>query len=95
MEPLATLHHFVHPQWFEKLGAFEREENISLFLAWTRLAFQCALTAHIGRRNDRCRLMHGTTPLFKKVWMFVLADMHNWPVPDSRYKRLRSAACQR
>ena len=42
MEPLATLHHFVHPQWFEKLGAFEREENIALFLAWTRLAFQCA-----------------------------------------------------
>ncbi|KAK9824973.1 hypothetical protein WJX81_001475 [Elliptochloris bilobata] len=40
MEPMATLHHFVHPQWFEELGAFEREENIALFLAWCRLAFQ-------------------------------------------------------
>lgn len=47
MEPLATLHHFVHPQWFEKLGAFEREENIALFLDWTRLAFQCAPTSKL------------------------------------------------
>ncbi|CAK0742117.1 hypothetical protein CVIRNUC_001373 [Coccomyxa viridis] len=40
MEPLATLHHFVHPQWFEELGAFEKEENISLFLDWVRTAFE-------------------------------------------------------
>lgn len=40
MEPMATLHHFVHPQWFEELGAFERQENISLFLDWVRLAFE-------------------------------------------------------
>jgi len=25
---MATLHHFVHPMWFEELGAFEKEENI-------------------------------------------------------------------
>jgi hypothetical protein len=37
-----TLHHFVHPQWFEALGAFEREENIGLFLDWCRVAFRCA-----------------------------------------------------
>ena len=43
MEPLVTLHHFVHPQWFEALGAFEREENIGLFLDWCRVAFRCAL----------------------------------------------------
>lgn len=40
MEPLATLHHFVHPQWFEELGGFEKEENIPLFMAWVRLAFE-------------------------------------------------------
>lgn len=28
LEPMVTLHHFVHPQWFESLGGFEREENI-------------------------------------------------------------------
>ncbi len=40
MEPLATLHHFVHPEWYERLGAFEKEENLGLFLAWVRLAFE-------------------------------------------------------
>ena len=40
MEPLATLHHFVHPQWFEELGAFEKEENISLFLEWVKVAYE-------------------------------------------------------
>lgn len=40
MEPLATLHHFVHPQWFEELGAFEKEDNISLFLNWVRVAYE-------------------------------------------------------
>ena len=44
MEPLATLHHFVHPEWFEQRDAFEKEENIGLFLAWVRLAFECAHT---------------------------------------------------
>lgn len=29
--PMATMHHFVHPQWFEKLGAFEKLENIAIF----------------------------------------------------------------
>lgn len=42
MEPLVTLHHFVHPQWFEELGGFAKEENIDLFLDWVRLAFLCA-----------------------------------------------------
>ena len=40
--PLATLHHFVHPQWFEDLGAFEKEENIPLYLTWVELAYRCA-----------------------------------------------------
>eukprot|EP00878_Enallax_costatus_P007609 GHUV01007967.1.p1 GENE.GHUV01007967.1~~GHUV01007967.1.p1 ORF type:complete len:378 (+),score=113.54 GHUV01007967.1:966-2099(+) len=33
--PNATLHHFVHPQWFEDLGGFEREENIKHFVSWS------------------------------------------------------------
>lgn len=39
--PLATLHHFVHPMWFEKLGAFEKEANIPLYLSWVQLAYKC------------------------------------------------------
>ena len=41
IEPLVTLHHFVHPQWFEDLGGFEKAENIAHFLAWTELAYRC------------------------------------------------------
>jgi beta-glucosidase/6-phospho-beta-glucosidase/beta-galactosidase len=40
MVPLATLHHFVHPQWFEDLGGFEKEANIEHFLSWTELAYR-------------------------------------------------------
>ena len=29
--PMVTMHHFVHPQWFEALGAFEKLENIKIF----------------------------------------------------------------
>ena len=32
IEPLVTLHHFVHPQWFEELGGFTKLENIDLFV---------------------------------------------------------------
>ena len=37
--PMVTLHHFVHPQWFEKLGAFEKEENIYYFVRFCELVF--------------------------------------------------------
>lgn len=40
MEPFVTLHHFVHPMWFERMGAFEREENISLFVEYSIAAFR-------------------------------------------------------
>lgn len=30
--PFATLHHFTHPGWFEDLGAFENDDNISIFV---------------------------------------------------------------
>jgi beta-glucosidase len=45
--PLATLHHFVHPQWFEDIGAFEKEENIPLYLTWVELAFRRAQTGAV------------------------------------------------
>ncbi len=39
IEPMITLHHFTHPQWFEQLGAFEREENIKHFVEFSKLVF--------------------------------------------------------
>lgn len=33
-----TLHHFVHPTWFEDNGGFEKEENIADFVAFASFA---------------------------------------------------------
>ena len=38
--PMVTLHHFVHPQWFEELGAFEKEENILYFVKFCAFVFE-------------------------------------------------------
>ena len=37
--PVLTLHHFTHPLWFEQLGAFEKEENISIFVSFCKKVF--------------------------------------------------------
>jgi beta-glucosidase len=38
--PVATLHHFVHPAWFEKLGGFENVWNIRYFLRFSQYVFE-------------------------------------------------------
>ena len=38
--PVVTLHHFTHPIWFEKLGAFEKEENSKYFVAFSKIIFE-------------------------------------------------------
>ncbi|KXZ56250.1 hypothetical protein GPECTOR_1g218 [Gonium pectorale] len=40
LQPMVTLHHFVHPDWFQRLGGFEREENIGYFVSWALTAFR-------------------------------------------------------
>ena len=47
IEPMITLHHFTHPQWFEELGAFEKEENIKYFVVFSKKVF--------ARYNDRVK----------------------------------------
>ena len=32
LEPMVTLHHFVHPLWFDALSGFENAENIGHFV---------------------------------------------------------------
>ena len=34
-----TVHWFVHPLWFQDIGAFTKEENIEVFVEWAKLAF--------------------------------------------------------
>ncbi|NJR42133.1 MAG: glycoside hydrolase family 1 protein [Akkermansiaceae bacterium] len=38
LEPVATLHHFVHPKWFEDIGGFLEETNLPLFVKFCELA---------------------------------------------------------
>eukprot|EP01024_Parvocaulis_polyphysoides_P036213 TRINITY_DN32217_c1_g1_i2.p1 TRINITY_DN32217_c1_g1~~TRINITY_DN32217_c1_g1_i2.p1 ORF type:complete len:466 (+),score=25.36 TRINITY_DN32217_c1_g1_i2:170-1567(+) len=40
IEPNATLHHFVHPAWFDDLGGFLKEENIKLFVEYSERVFK-------------------------------------------------------
>lgn len=34
--PFATLHHFTHPGWFEDVGGFEVDDNISIFVEFCK-----------------------------------------------------------
>lgn len=38
--PSITLHHFTHPQWFEKLKGFEKEKNIYYFVRFATKMFK-------------------------------------------------------
>ncbi|KAK9811112.1 hypothetical protein WJX73_003422 [Symbiochloris irregularis] len=40
MQPVITLHHFVHPTWFEDLGAFTQAENTQHFVNFATKAFK-------------------------------------------------------
>jgi beta-glucosidase len=40
LEPVVTLHHFVHPQWFEDLGGFTEEANIPHFVRFSEWAYR-------------------------------------------------------
>lgn len=39
MEPFVSLHHYVHPQWFEDLGGFRKQENIRYFVEYCTAAY--------------------------------------------------------
>ena len=40
MEVLVTLHHFVHPSWFDAVcGGFESDEGLRHFVEWSKVAF--------------------------------------------------------
>ncbi|HEX2977639.1 MAG TPA: family 1 glycosylhydrolase [Candidatus Babeliales bacterium] len=38
--PTITLHHFVHPQWFDEIGGFQKEQNLEYFLRFSKLVFK-------------------------------------------------------
>ena len=40
IQPVVTLHHFAHPIWFDEIGAFEEEDNISHLVAFSKRVFE-------------------------------------------------------
>ena len=59
LEPMVTLHHFAHPTWFEKLGAFEHAENIPIFVNFAETAFRYALMIYIPNDlNPQYKVAH-------------------------------------
>jgi beta-glucosidase len=38
--PILTIHHFSNPIWFEEMGAFEKEENLTLFIEFGEAVFK-------------------------------------------------------
>ena len=58
MEPNITLHWFAHPQWFQDLGEFTKEENIALFEDWTKSAFTHFGKLAIGSHLLTCPFKH-------------------------------------
>lgn len=38
--PVLTIHHFSNPIWFEQLGAFEKEENVDIFVGFGEFIFK-------------------------------------------------------
>ena len=48
-----TLHHFVHPRWFEALGGFEKEANISFFVQYTQTAFRWVNGVDAEHRKEK------------------------------------------
>lgn len=40
LEPILTLHHFVHPIWFEHLGGFLNAENVHYFVQFAKHAYR-------------------------------------------------------
>ena len=71
LKPYVTLHHFVHPQWFEDLGAFNKQENIKYFVDFCCLAYRQALLPFVP-----------ALPQMYCVWQLQvltrLAEAHCW-----------------
>lgn len=40
LKPVVTLHHFVHPLWFDKKGGFTEDANIPYFVKFAEFAFK-------------------------------------------------------
>lgn len=54
IEPMITLHHFVHPEWFDERGGWEKADNVAYFRRFAQrvCAQLCAHCAHWCTLNE-------------------------------------------
>ncbi|CAG9467319.1 unnamed protein product [Pedinophyceae sp. YPF-701] len=79
MHPHATLHHYVHPTWFEDLGAFEKEQNIAIYVEFARECFR--------RWGNQIR--YWTT--FNEITVYIVAGYLSTQFPPGKLFRFRKA----
>ena len=78
MEPSVSIHHFVHPAWFEALGGWTKEENIELYVnfaveAFKRFGKHAKLWSSFNEPTVRAPMQDPISMLVIKVH----ADMHD------------------
>lgn len=84
IEPLVTLHHFTNPLWFERMGAFEKRENLPVFLRYLkhvveRLQDLCCQYVTINEPNVYATLGYffGTWPPGRRSLLMAIRVMRN------------------
>lgn len=78
--PMITLHHFTHPMWFEKKGAFDKEENIKYFVEFAKKVFE--------RYGDRVKFFATFNEPMVYGYGRHITDTHPNPYGDSNFQRL-------
>lgn len=99
IEPMATLHHFVHPGWFEDLGGWESEQSVELY---TKFAVTCFKA--FGKRIDLWATFNEPTCMttlgwitgmhppgkVARFWMCGQVMLHILQAHTSAYKAIRA-----
>ncbi len=100
IKPMITLHHFSHPTWFEKKGAFDKEENIQYFVNFAKIVFkrfsdkvefwatfnEPAVYAY-GRHIDMNHPTPFTTPDFNRLGVMLKHTLMAHDLIYSAYKK--------
>lgn len=78
--PMISLHHFTHPMWFERKGAFDKEENIKYFVEFSKKVF--------ARYGDRVKYFITFNEPVVYGYGRHITDTHPNPYGDTDFQRL-------
>ncbi len=69
IQPTVTLHHFTHPHWFDVIGGFEKEINITYFVRFCKVVF--------SRLNNKVALWYTINEPTVYSFMGYILGMHS------------------